>query len=73
MTQCCPNCGSAQSLGTEAASICTDCATATVAGASISLPLLFAGALAVGVAVIAFRMLRRRAGWVIQMKRTAVS
>ena len=29
MSPCCPSCGSAQSLGMEAASICTECVNAT--------------------------------------------
>ena len=73
MTPCCPNCGSAQTLGTEAASICTECATATVAGASISLPLLVAIVIAAGVAVIGLRMLCRRIVGVFHVKRPAVS
>lgn len=61
MSTCCPSC-SATAVGTEAASICTECATATVAGASFSLPLLFVGILAAGIALTAIRMLRRRPG-----------
>lgn len=61
MSTCCPNC-SATALGTEATPVCAECATVTVAGASFSLPLLFAGAIAAGVAVIAVRMLLRRSG-----------
>lgn len=61
MSTCCPNC-SADAFGTEAASLCTECATATVAGGSFSLPVLLAAALAVGVGVIASRALRRRPG-----------
>lgn len=61
MSTCCSNC-SAAALGSEAASFCTECATATVAGASFSLPSFLAGALVAGVAVIAVRMLLRRAG-----------
>ncbi|MEM7755499.1 MAG: hypothetical protein AAF297_07660 [Planctomycetota bacterium] len=52
----CPNCAAA-ALGTEAVSICTECATATVAGTSLSLPLLIGGAIVIGV-----RTRRRRDG-----------
>ncbi len=72
MHTCCPNC-SAGALGTEAASICTECATATIAGASFSLPMFLAGAFAAGIAVIAFRMLRCRAGVWIQTKRPVLA
>jgi len=60
MSTCCPNC-SASALGTDAALICTECATATVAGASLSLPTLIAGAILAGVALVAARILHRRA------------
>lgn len=64
MSTCCPNCP-ATALGTETASLCTECATATVAGASFNLPLLIAGALAAGVAIFTYRMLHSRvAEWI---------
>lgn len=72
MSTCCPNC-SASALGTEAATLCTECATATVAGASFSLPVLIAGALAVGAAVVAFRVLRPRAGALLRARRAALA
>ena len=62
MTTCCPNCSSVTALGAESASICTECATVTVAGASLSLPLILAGVLVAGVTAVAFKMLRHRAG-----------
>lgn len=71
MATCCPNCSSASVLGTEAASICTECATATVAGASFSLPMVIAAACAAGLGVIAFKMLRRRLGACLESKRLA--
>ena len=43
MSPRCPNC-SAAAIGTEAASVCTECVTATVAGASFSLPMMLATA-----------------------------
>lgn len=70
MSTCCPHC-SAAALGTEAASVCTECATATVAGVSLNLPLLLAGALAAGVGVIAVRFLRHRIGAWMQTRRLA--
>lgn len=60
MTPCCPNC-SAQSIGIEAASVCTECASATVAGATFSFPMLIAGAV---VATLAVVVVRRLAGLV---------
>ncbi len=70
MQTCCPNC-SAGALGADAGFVCTECATAGVAGASFSLPMVIAGAFAAGIAVIVFRMLRRRTGVWIQAKRPA--
>ncbi len=51
MNPCCPN---------EVASICTECASATVAGATISLPLLLAGIIIAGVAGIILNRLSSR-------------
>ena len=61
MSTCCPSCP-ATAIGTDAASVCAECVTATVAGASFSLPLLVAAAIAAGVAVIAVRQLFCRPG-----------
>ena len=61
MSTCCPNC-SAIAFGTDAASVCAECANATVAGASFSPPLIVAGAIATGAAVIAVQLLLRRSG-----------
>jgi hypothetical protein len=57
MRPCCPTSSAAAG---EVASICTECGTATVAGASLSLPLLLTGLVAAGVVVIACRVLRCR-------------
>lgn len=59
MSTCCPNCSSPAAMGSDLASVCTECASVSLAGASFSLPALFAGvALAVGVG-ITVTMLRR--------------
>ncbi len=71
MSTCCTNC-SATATGIETAYVCTECATATVAGASFSLPMFFAGALVAGVAVIAYRMIRRRSGGSINLRQLAL-
>ncbi len=55
MTTCCPNCP-ATALGTDAASICTECATATVAGASFDLTSLAIGLAAATIAALACRL-----------------
>jgi uncharacterized protein (DUF983 family) len=59
MTTCCPNCPSGVALGGDIASVCTECATVTVAGASYSpsmMVLAAAGAVAI---VLAAQSLRR--------------
>ena len=58
MAICCPNC-SAAALGAETASICTECATATVAGASFSLPMMLAAAVGAAVLVLSLQAIRR--------------
>ena len=55
----CPNC-SAAALGTETASICTECVSATVAGATFSFPMLIAGAVVATVALFVVRRLARQ-------------
>lgn len=52
MNSCCSN---------EIANLCTECGTATVVGASFSLPVLIAGLVVTAVAVIAARQIVRRA------------
>ena len=61
MITCCPTC-SGDAFGVQAASICTECATATVGGVALSVPLLFGCLVAIGVAMIAISVLRRRPG-----------
>ncbi|MFI4893227.1 MAG: hypothetical protein ACIAQ0_07300 [Phycisphaerales bacterium JB058] len=58
MSTCCPNC-SAAAFGTDAASVCTDCATATVAGASFSLPTMLATTVCAVALVLAYKAIRR--------------
>ena len=59
MTTCCPNCSSPAAMGTDIASMCTECASVTVAGASLSIPAMLAcAALAVCVGV-AVKLIRR--------------
>ncbi len=72
MSTCCPNC-SAAALGTDAALLCTECATATVAGASFSLPMLLAGVLAAGLSLVVIRLLVRRSGGWFRTIRPAVA
>ncbi|MEL6330128.1 MAG: hypothetical protein AAFR38_10730 [Planctomycetota bacterium] len=54
----CPNC-SASAIGNEVASVCTECRTAAVAGASLSLPAVALAALAAGCLLLAARELAR--------------
>lgn len=61
MTTCCPHCSSSAALGTEAASICTECATVSVAGAALSLPIMLTIAACAVAAVFAWKAVRR--GW----------
>ena len=59
MTTCCPNCSSPSAMGTDVASLCTECANVTIAGSSMSIPTLIAcAALAVGVS-LTLKMIRR--------------
>ena len=58
MTTCCPNCSSPAAMGTDIASMCTECASVTIAGSSMSIPTMLAcAALAVGVG-LAIKMFR---------------
>ena len=71
MSTACPNC-SAGTLGTEVAGVCTECATATVAGASFSLPMLIGGVVAAAVAFVAVRALIRVSGAWLQARKPAI-
>lgn len=59
MTGCCPNCSSTASLGGEVASVCTECATVTVAGAEFNLPLLLATTAGAVLLAFAWKIARR--------------
>ena len=72
MTTCSPNCP-ATAIGTDAASICTECATATIAGASFDLTTLAASLAAATVVTIACRFIGKAAlGW-SRTKRTVLA
>lgn len=60
MTTCCPNCASPSAMGTDVASLCTECASVSLAGTSLSIPVMLAcAALAVGVG-ITLKLIRRQ-------------
>ena len=44
MTTCCPNCSSPSAMGTDVVSLCSECASVSVAGASISIPAIIVAA-----------------------------
>ncbi|MEO1130270.1 MAG: hypothetical protein AAFX05_11275 [Planctomycetota bacterium] len=63
MTTCCPNCSTGVALGGDIASVCTECATVTVAGASYSpsmMMLAVAGAVAIALAGQSLRRVLRQ-------------
>jgi len=55
----CPNCPSTAVLGTDAAMVCADCASVSVAGASLSLPVILTVTTAAATFVVASNMIRR--------------
>lgn len=59
MNTVCPNCSSAAALGGDAVSVCTECASVSVAGASFSVPLMLVAAACVVGVFAAWRALRR--------------
>lgn len=62
MTTCCPNCSSPAAMGTDVASMCTECASVSIAGASLSVPtMLVCAALAVCVGLVVNLVRRSRA------------
>ncbi|MAJ46188.1 MAG: hypothetical protein CBC35_02705 [Planctomycetes bacterium TMED75] len=62
MTTCCPNCASPAAMGTDIASMCTECASVSIAGASLSVPTMLAcAAFAVGVGLVVNLVRRSRA------------
>jgi len=52
MTPCCTNC-SAPSFGVDAVNVCTECASASVAGSTLGMSTLVAGVVIATLAVIA--------------------
>ena len=61
---CCPNCGSADALGTEMASVCADCGQAAILGMSVPVASVLGAMVlvaAVGLALAALRSWRRSA------------
>ncbi|MGD1915276.1 MAG: hypothetical protein ACFCBV_03705 [Phycisphaerales bacterium] len=67
----CPNCAAA-SLGTEAASICTHCGAASVAGASVSIQAVLLGVFAAAVAFTAARWMWKHASNALDVRRPAL-
>ena len=59
MSTCCPNCPSSAAIGSEVASVCTECASASVAGASLSLSTAITMAVVAAAAIYTWRMARR--------------
>ncbi|GAB5495885.1 MAG: hypothetical protein Phyf2KO_09650 [Phycisphaerales bacterium] len=59
MSAHCSNCLSSNVLGVEAASVCTECASVTVAGSSIGAPAIGAATLALVVFAVVFRVSRK--------------
>ncbi|MEL7474026.1 MAG: hypothetical protein AAGK04_11980 [Planctomycetota bacterium] len=60
MTTTCPNCSSTAALGGEVTSICTECASVSVAGTSFSMPMLLAGVAGVVAVAWVVRLAVRR-------------
>ena len=71
MTTTCPHCLSEAAVGTQAVSICTDCASLSVAGASIGWPTLVAAT--IGVVVLAVALRKARTLMVRQPQHAAVA
>jgi len=59
MTTCCPSCSSSSAIGTEVASVCTECVSVSAAGLSVNLPILFALTAGVVAVVLARKVIRR--------------
>ncbi len=72
MTTCCSH-GSTATLGTEAASFCTNCGAATVGGASVSLPAVLLSVIAAAAVCIAVRQVWRRAAASLLLRRLALA
>ena len=55
----CPNCSSAAAIGNDVASVCTDCASVSVAGGSLNLPVILFTVVAAASAVLLAGSLRQ--------------
>ena len=62
MNACCPNCSSPAALGTEVASICTECASVSLAGTSFSIPMMMAAAATAMIVMTVAKRVRRSRG-----------
>ena len=62
MNACCPNCASPAALGTDVASICTECASVSLAGTSFSIPMVIAAAAAAVIVMTVVKRVRRIRG-----------
>jgi len=58
MTTCCPNCSSSAVLGNDIASICTECASVSLAGFSMPLTGLLLGAACGVIGLVAWKTAR---------------
>ena len=59
MNTCCPNCSSSAALGNDLASLCTECASVSLAGFSMTLTGLLFGAACGVVALVTWKAARR--------------
>ncbi|MBO6514571.1 MAG: hypothetical protein JJ974_11460 [Phycisphaerales bacterium] len=59
MSVCCPSCSSSSVIGTEVASVCTECVSVSAAGMSVSLPILCALTAGVAAVVLARHVIGR--------------
>lgn len=67
----CPHCATS-SIGTDVASICTQCGTTTVAGASVTIQAVLLGAFITAVAFTAVRFAWKHAGTSLGVRRPAL-
>ena len=73
MTTCCPNCSSTGAVGTDFASACVDCASVSVAGASVGMSTLLAATAVTGAAVLFWPLIRRAAESACRVVRPALA
>ena len=67
----CPHC-TASSLGTDAASICTQCGATTVAGTTLSIQAVLLGVFVAAVAITAARLVWKHSGASLVVRRPAL-